>query len=136
MNNFSIFRFCVLGIFGFIAAIAAFSVAVMFLWNELVPPIFGLSAINYLQAAGLTILCRILFGGIGFGFGHRGAGMRGYGNPLREKWMNMSPEKRAEFAEKMRSLHGAGYRSDARFDEFRNFYDNDKQDDNDKKNNG
>lgn len=34
------------------------------LWNALMPEIFGLKAISYWQAVGLTILSRILFGGM------------------------------------------------------------------------
>ena len=48
---------------------------VMLLWNWLLPPIFGLKAITYLQGVGLFILSHLLFGG-----GHRGhyRGMRGW----------------------------------------------------------
>jgi hypothetical protein len=80
----------------------------MFLWNWLLPAIFDLPKINYAQAAGLFVLIRILFSGIGvtgIGFGH---GRRGYGkflfgddpryhNPFREKWLSMSEEERSEF---------------------------------------
>ena len=44
-----------------LAMIALFGVVVMFLWNALLPGIFGLSIINYWQAAALLILARILF---------------------------------------------------------------------------
>jgi len=62
-----IFRFRFLGIVMFLAMIAAFSVAAMFLWNILMPGIFALPVINYWQAAGLVVLARILFGGLGPG---------------------------------------------------------------------
>jgi hypothetical protein len=39
------------------------SLLVMLLWNSLLPDIFGLKTITYLQAAGLLILAKILFGG-------------------------------------------------------------------------
>jgi hypothetical protein len=118
MNKFSTgSRF--LGILVFFVIIALFSVAVMFLWNWLMPAIAGLPEISYLQAAGLFILARILFGGISGG--GRGAiarlgfaGARGWpqGNPMREKWMNMSEEERREF---MRARHFGR--------EFREFHD-------------
>jgi hypothetical protein len=100
-----VFRFRFLGIVMFLGMIAVFSVAVMFLWNILMPEIFGLSALSYWQAAGLVILARILFGGLGPGhFGSyrgRGNGLgRGgcdHGNPFREKWMNMTDDERVEF---------------------------------------
>ena len=36
---------------------------VMRLWNWLVPPIFGWRQVNFWQALGLLVLCRVLFGG-------------------------------------------------------------------------
>ncbi len=39
---------------------------VMSLWNALLPAILGVKAIGFLQALGLLVLCRILFGGLGF----------------------------------------------------------------------
>lgn len=38
-------------------------VAVMLLWNWLMPLIFGLSSISFWEAVGLTFLCNLLFGG-------------------------------------------------------------------------
>ena len=100
MRNTIKFRFAGLGIM--LATCAVFSVAVMLLWNALLPQIFGLPQLNYLQAAGLLILARILFGGIGGGFrNHAGGwGARGYGNKLRFRWMTMSDDERKEFIEK------------------------------------
>jgi NhaP-type Na+/H+ and K+/H+ antiporter len=39
------------------------SLVVMWLWNALLPVIFGVKMINFWQAAGLLILAKILFGG-------------------------------------------------------------------------
>jgi len=106
MRNNLKFRFT--GILIMLVTCAVFSAAVMLLWNALMPQIFALPVINYWQAAGLLILMRLLFGGIGGGLrGHaayRGAGgdarLFDHGNKLREKWMNMSEEERKEFIEK------------------------------------
>ena len=38
---------------------------VKWLWNWLVPPLFGLPMISFWQALALLVLCRILFGGFG-----------------------------------------------------------------------
>ena len=38
---------------------------VFFLWNALVPELFGLTALTFWQAFGLTWLCNILFKGAG-----------------------------------------------------------------------
>lgn len=42
-----------------------FAVVVRLLWNWLMPGLFGLPAIGYLQAFGLVVLAKILFGGFG-----------------------------------------------------------------------
>ncbi|MDR1031457.1 MAG: hypothetical protein LBL76_11380 [Treponema sp.] len=92
-----------IGVFALISAV--FGIVVMFLWNWLLPAIFGLPKINYVQAVGLFMLTRILFSGIGCGFGY---GWHRHGkflfgddprlnNPFREKWLNMSEEERNEF---------------------------------------
>jgi hypothetical protein len=103
------------GIVIFAAVFLVFGVAVMLLWNWLLPPIFGLPSINYLQAVGLFVLARILFSNVGGGFadnGHR-HGRRLFGgdshhdNPFREKWLNMSNEERKDFWENHHGLfHG------------------------------
>ena len=94
---------------------AVFAVAAMLLWNALLPEIFALPQISYLQAVGLLILARLLFGGIGGNFRghamHRGGARRdGYpfqhGNKFREKWMNMSEEERREFMGKEKRDEG------------------------------
>jgi hypothetical protein len=46
--------------------VAATGIAViMLLWNALLPELFGVKVINYWQTAGLLILSRLLFGGLG-----------------------------------------------------------------------
>ena len=99
----TIFRFRFLGILMFLGMIAVFSVAAMFLWNALMPEIFALPVLSYWQAAGLVVLARILFGGLGPGrfLASRGRGgddrLFAHGNALREKWLNMSEDERMEF---------------------------------------
>ena len=48
-------------VFGVFAA-TAFTFGLMFLWNWLMPAIFGLTIITFWQALGLLILSKILFG--------------------------------------------------------------------------
>ncbi len=38
---------------------------IMWLWNWLMPDVFGLMAIDYWQAVGMLVLAKILFGGLG-----------------------------------------------------------------------
>jgi hypothetical protein len=84
-----------------LAAVAGFGAVVMLLWNWLMPAIFGLVCISIWQALGLLALARILFSGIGAG---RFRGMGHHRNPIREKWMRMTPEERKEFV-KRRPFH-------------------------------
>ncbi len=45
-----------------ILAAAVFTLALMLLWNWLMPVIFGLTTITFWQALGLLVLSKILFG--------------------------------------------------------------------------
>ena len=78
---------------------------VMWLWNAILPSLLHVSSINYWQAAGLFLLCRILFGG--FHFRPRGDFKQRFGgnerwNEMRDKWKTMSDEERKDFKMKMR----------------------------------
>ncbi|MBA3679741.1 MAG: hypothetical protein H0W73_00920 [Bacteroidetes bacterium] len=71
--------------------------AVMFLWNTILPSVIpAVGTLTYIQAIGLLILCRILFGGFKARGGYGGNGYRG-GPPWRQKMMNMSEEEREKF---------------------------------------
>ena len=75
------------------------SVLVMLLWNALMPDLVHLAPINFWQALGLFILCKLLFGN--FGFGRRDSPKRHFGPPrFREKFIDMSPEEREKLKEK------------------------------------
>ncbi len=67
--------FALLGIGLFLLA----TYVVMRLWNWLVPTLFNGPKLRFIQALGLFLLTRLLFG---FGFGHRGYGHRGFGRDL------------------------------------------------------
>ena len=90
---------------GFLAVVAGFGLAVMLLWNWLMPSLFGLTTISFWQSVGIFILCRILFGSLGIGKHHRmhhhGRGFDGM-RGMREQWQNMTPEQRKEFVDKQR----------------------------------
>jgi hypothetical protein len=123
------FKFRLLGIGMFLAMIAVFSVAAMFLWNALMPGIFALPRLNYPQTLGLAALFRILLGGIGgWRFDRRGRGFDGpagdarlfhHRNALREKWMNMSEEERKAFIEKEKDFLHFG----RKFSRMHDFFD-------------
>jgi MFS family permease len=66
----------------FVLFILLGGVIVQWLWNWLLPDIFGLRQITFWQALGLLALCRILFGSFGRGGGHH----RDDGKHRREWW--------------------------------------------------
>jgi hypothetical protein len=81
---------------------------VMSLWNWLIPGIFGLGVITFVQALGLLVLSKILFGG--FRGGHWGGGCGGghqfWKHRMAERWDKMTAEERNEFKQKMRGRWG------------------------------
>ncbi|HLO92319.1 MAG: hypothetical protein ACM3ME_00225 [Chloroflexota bacterium] len=76
-------------------AIAVFGFVTMHLWNYVMPAVFSLPAITFLQAICLLVLSRILFGG--HFRGHRHTHM----NQLRNKVASMTPEERENFFKTM-----------------------------------
>jgi hypothetical protein len=135
MKNIIRFRFAGIGIM--LAMCAVFGAVVMLLWNALLPQLFAFPQIGYLQAAGLLILARILFGGVGGNLrghaahmGARGDGLFHHGNKLREKWMNMSAEERKEFMEKEKDF----FKFNRRFSHFREFFDDEDENKKDDRN--
>jgi|SRR5882724_5419130 len=101
-----------LAIVGMLLFVAIGGGSVRFLWNWLLPPLFGWREIDFWQALGLLALCRILFGGLGrHGSGH--SGVRGHlrgrmaehlGERTAARWDRMTPEERERFR------HGLGDR--------------------------
>jgi len=86
-----------------LAGIAALGYLVMVLWNWLLPQVLpGAAHIDYLQALGVLLLSRILFGGF-----------RGHGHARwhRQRWESLTPEEREKFRTRMHrcgSRHGSG----------------------------
>jgi hypothetical protein len=81
---------------GIMAIILVATVAgnlVSYLWNWLMPELFGLRQITFWQALGLLALCRILFGGTG----------RGGGGGRRREY---TPEEKARFRQRLRERFG------------------------------
>ena len=80
--------------------IAGFGNAVLYLWNWLMPELFGLHPITFWQAVGLLGLSWLLFGGWR---GFRGPGYgRRWRHRMAERWEQMTPEEREKFREGMR----------------------------------
>ncbi len=58
-----------LGIIGFTGLFILFGFVIMWLWNWLMPELFGLTTITFWQAIGICLLSKILIGGFGGGKG-------------------------------------------------------------------
>jgi hypothetical protein len=77
---------------------------VQYLWNWLVPALFGWREVSFWQALGMLALCRILFGG----FGLHGSGHSNFRRRMEERYGCMSPEERQRFRQRMRERFGEG----------------------------
>lgn len=82
------------------AGVAALGWVVMSLWNWLLPELFGMREVGYLQAIGVLLLSKILFGGF--------RGHCGHGHWYRHRWERMSPEEREKFMAGMKGCCGSG----------------------------
>jgi hypothetical protein len=90
-----------------LAVVAVVSFVVMSLWNALIPNLFHGPVLQYLQAVGLLILCRLLFGGFrGRGHGWQSHGPGGWRRNWRHRWENMTPEERERLRAKMKDRCG------------------------------
>jgi hypothetical protein len=97
-----------LAILAMVGFVALGGEIVMRLWNWLLPPLFGWRQIAFWQALGLLLLCRILFGGLGW----RGSGpssiRRRIEERMAERYPPMTPEERERFRQRMRECFGFG----------------------------
>ena len=75
---------------------------VLHLWNWLLPPLFGFRQVNFWEALGLLVLCRILFGGHGW----HGSGRSNYRRRMAERWERMTPEERERLRQSWRGRWG------------------------------
>ena len=86
----------------FVIAIAAlgivvFSGAVMLLWNSILPAVLHVGTITLLQAMGILLLSKILFGGLKGRHRMAGGWCR---KKLTARWQNMTPEEQEKFQER------------------------------------
>ena len=73
----------------------------MYLWNWLVPVIFNGPELRFVEALGLLLLAKILFGGWG-GRSWRGGGGPSWKHRYYEKLSSMSAEDRERFKTRLR----------------------------------
>lgn len=84
-----------------VVGVAALGWVVMALWNWLIPVLFeGGKQIDYVQAMGVLLLSKILFGGFRGHCGH-------HGRWHRQRWEQMTPEEREKFQLGMRGCCGS-----------------------------
>lgn len=83
-------------LFIFIAAVLVFGLVVMGLWNSIFPAVLGVKAITFVQALGILVLSKILFGSFGGG-GRRWRGGPAWREKMKQRWDNMTPEEREKF---------------------------------------
>ena len=91
-----------------LAFVVVMGLVIMVLWNWLVPALFSGTSITFLQAIGLLILSRILFGNFGSG---RQDGGRRWRKKFAAKMASMSPEEREKFREKWERSGSGGRNS-------------------------
>ncbi len=79
----------------FIAMLLLVGFIVMGLWNAILPAVLGVKAITFIQALGILLLSKILFGG--FNGGCAGRGRHEWKMKLQEKMGHMTPEEKEKF---------------------------------------
>ncbi len=93
-----------LAILGMLLFLAIGGGVVLYLWNWLLPPLFGWREITFGQALGILALCRILFGGSGW----RGSVRSSVRRRMEERCERMTPEERERFRQRMCERFGVG----------------------------
>src|SRR5881394_1376328 len=89
-------------------AIIVFGGVVMLLWNNILAQVTNVHAITFVQALGILVLSKILFGAFRGGWGPRRYYWR---QRMMQKWDNMTPEEREKLKSEWQSRCGGwGYR--------------------------
>lgn len=106
MNRKRFWMFPLVGI----AFLALGSLAVMLLWNCIIPDIVpSVKEITYWHALGLLVLCRILFGHFGRkGGGQWNRGQYQWGGQWKQKWSTMTDEEKEKCKEEWKKRCGKG----------------------------
>jgi hypothetical protein len=90
-------------------AVVVFGGLVMLLWNNVLAQVTNVSPITFVQALGILLLSKILFGGFRGAWGSR----RYYWKQrMMQKWNSMTPEDREKFKQEWQRRCGTwGYKS-------------------------
>jgi hypothetical protein len=95
----------------FIAAVLLFGAIVMGLWNAILSPVLGIKPITFIQALGILLLSKILFGGFNRRGWHGGRHQQ-WRHSMQEKWSNMTPEEREKFKAEWKTRCGGRWKMD------------------------
>lgn len=96
--------FVLKGIAGILGMFLLVGGLVMLLWNWLMPDLFSLTEISYLQALGLLLLSKILFGS---GGSHLAAKWKGaWTEHMKSRMESMTPEERERFRQQWEARCG------------------------------
>lgn len=97
-------NFIIKAVIGFVAMFLIVGVVLMYLWNWLMPVLLTLPEINLMQAWGLLLLSKILFG---CGGSHwRGKWKGAWGEHMKNKMEAMSPDERERFRQQWEARCG------------------------------
>lgn len=91
----------------FIAFVLLLGLAVMGLWNAILPAVLGIKVITFTQALGILLLSKILFGGFHGGFRGRREQWR---MKMQEKMGSMTPEEKEKFKSEWRNRCGSRWK--------------------------
>ena len=92
----------------FIAAALLTGFVVMGLWNAILPAVLGVKAITFIQALGILLLSKILFGG--FRGGCHGRNGQQWKMKMQEKMGGMTPEEKENFKAEWRKRCGGRWK--------------------------
>lgn len=93
-----------------ILGIAVFGLVVMSLWNAILPAVLGVKAISFMQALGILVLSKILFGGFGGGRAGMGHRRQQWNEQMKNKWAAMNPEEREKLKTEWKNRCGNRWR--------------------------
>lgn len=96
----------------FIATGLVFGAIVMALLNAILPAVTGVKQISYVQALGIVLLGKILFGGFGRRGGWQGGRRQHWKHNLEDRWAGMTPEKKEKFKTELGSRCGSRWNMD------------------------
>ncbi len=91
----------------FIGGLFLFNLAVMLLWNGILPAVLGVKAITFWQSLGILVLSKILFGGFG---GRHWRGRSEWKQKMKQRWDTMTPEEKEKFKDEWKSRCGGRWK--------------------------